>query len=365
MDSLSFQPSSVKWCIIGFGIWLFSGGIAFPQLQSPSDTQSEDREPTLSVEGQDPIIERGVIRDHRGQQKLLPLPRRPVPAAPVPPTPSQAPTQQVSPKVPSPSTIGPTTGTHAPPDRYTAPTASLTLIANSIRLRHKSLTTLVTIPPNLPVPQPVEISIGYYSPAGNQRITQSYVRSTGNRFLYNDREGDGKSRRLRMDITLSEPKPGGGVTSFALPWKVDLDPLYDVRIGPFAFDLISKCDAVGKSEIIFTWYTPDRKYNKQKFSMRAGTRTTIGGFAWSGSEVSWSHKLFREQAHFYDDDNLVTELLWECFPGCTFNPIGLNQDHLLTGKSMLVKGNLKARNDDCQAYYEYQMTKTLRWYPEP
>ena len=38
-------------------------------------------------------------------------------------------------------------------------------------------------------------------------------------------------------------------------WQALLDPLYDVSIGPFAFDLISKCDAVGKSEIL-TWYAP-------------------------------------------------------------------------------------------------------------
>ena len=66
------------------------------------------------------------------------------------------------------------------PDRHQAPTANLTLVANGLRLKYKSLTTLVVAPPNIPVTQPVEISIGYYSPAGSQRITQSYVRSTGN-----------------------------------------------------------------------------------------------------------------------------------------------------------------------------------------
>jgi hypothetical protein len=145
---------------------------------------------------------------------------------------------------------------------------------------------------------------------------------------------------------------------------VALDPLYDVAIAPFAFDLISNCDAVGKSEILFAWYSPDRQYQKYKFSTRTGSRNTIGQFAWSRSEVSWSHKLFREQAEFYDEDNAATELLWSCLPaGCGFSITYLNPDHLLTGTTKLVKGNLKAINDNCQAYYEYHMTKTLRWYP--
>ena len=137
--------------------------------------------------------------------------------------------------------------------QYQAPTANLTLVANALRLSYKSVSTLVTVAPNLPVTQPVEISIGYYSPAGNERITQSYVRASGNRFLYNDKEGDGKPRTMNISISLREPKAGGGFDTFAVNWQTPLDPLYDVSIGPFTFDLISKCDAVGKSEILFTW----------------------------------------------------------------------------------------------------------------
>lgn len=254
--------------------------------------------------------------------------------------------------------------TAMPNDRYVAPTANLTMVANALRLRHKSLTTLITVDPNLPVTQPVEISIGYYSPAGNQRITQSYVRSSGNRFLYNDKEGDGKLRTMTISISLREPKAGGGYETFAVNWQTPLDPLYDVSIGPYTFDLISKCDAVGKSEIIFTWYSPDQQYHKFKFSTRAGSRTTITPFAWARPEVSWSHQLIREQAEFYDEDNAVTEMLWACLPaGCGFSVSGYSTNHLLTGTTQVVKGDLKARNDNCQAYFEYKMTKTLRLYP--
>ena len=248
--------------------------------------------------------------------------------------------------------------------QYQAPTANLTLVANALRLAYKSLSTLVTVAPNLPITQPIEISVGYYSPAGNERITQSYVRASGNRFLHNDKEGDGKPRSMTITISLREPKASGGFETFTVNWQTPLDPLYDVSIGPFAFDLISKCDAVGKSEILFTWFSPDLQYHKFKFNTRAGSHTTIGPFAWTRQEVGWSHQLFREKAEFYDEDNAVTEALWNCLPAaCGFrgNPVRPTQ-HLLTGATAIVKGNLKAVNDNCQAYYEYQMTKTLRWY---
>ncbi len=321
-------------------------------LPSSIATQEEQASSTEAATPEESagVHERAVIRDHRLQ-------------------PGGTLTPSTTPAVTGPNTLAP--GTAAPfghtlalPDRYQAPTPNLTMVANGLRLMQKSVSTLVTTAPNLPVTQPVEISIGYYSPAGNQRITQSYVRSTGNRFLYNDKEGDGQPRTLRIVITLSEPKAGGGAETFAITWPTQIEPLYDVAIGSFAFDLISKCDAVGKSEILFTWHSPDRQYHKYRFSTRAGSRTMIAPFAWTRQEVSWSQPLFREQAEFFDEDNAATEMLWACLPsGCGFSVTAFNSNHLLTGKTQLAKGNLKAHNDDCQAYYEYQITKTLRWYP--
>ena len=120
--------------------------------------------------------------------------------------------------------------------------------------KFKSVTTVLTAPPNVPVTVPVEISVGYYSSAGNRRITQNYAVATGNRILYNDVEGDGNPRRLRLDITLRELQPGGLSFAFSLP--VDLDPLYDVGIGALRFSLDHDCDLVGQSEISLLWYAP-------------------------------------------------------------------------------------------------------------
>jgi len=338
-----------------------------PEPHAPASTNQGDSA-TTTEEGA--IQERGVLRDFRKQAvPFTPAPGVPAPPVAIPPRSMVTPNVQDAPPVALPDVR---LGTAIPFGQpYQAPTANLTLIANALKLKRKSLTTLVTVDPNVPVTQPVEISIGYYSTAGNNRITQSYLRSSGNRFLYNDKEGDGKPRTMTISITLSEPKPGGGYEVFAVNWQRLLDPLYDVSIGPLDFDLISRCDAVGKSEILFGWYTPDWQYRKYRFSTEVPSggplpRTTISRFAWSRSEVSWSHPLFLPQAEFFDEDNAATEMLWSCLPaGCGFSIPIPPQTSLLTGTTSLMRGNLKARNDSCQAYYEYTMTKTLRWYIEP
>ena len=340
---------------IGFSVALTTGTQAADEGLTPASTEEADRAQSPDTAGatdSGDVQERAVIRDHR---------RVPGTFAPSPTTP---PTATTTPNIATPGVMAPMDAQLLRPDRHQAPTANLTIVANGLRLKYKSLTTLVVAPPNIPVTQPVEISIGYYSPAGNQRITQSYVRSTGNRFLYNDKEGDGKPRHITISVSLREQLSNGEWATYTLPWQADLDPLYDVAVGPFAFDLISKCDAAGKSEIIFGWHSPDGQYHKFRFSTRAGSRTTIGAFAWSRPEVSWSQRLHREEPEFYDEDNAVTEMLWSCLPsGCGFQINSPNSNHLLTATTQLMKGNLKARNDNCLAYFEYSMTKTLRLYP--
>ena len=122
----------------------------------------------------------------------------------------------------------------------------------------------MTVPLGLPLSKPVTISIGYvpsgvvgYGSRCQQRGTQPYTPSTGNTFLCALPEGDGQPRHLHLDITLSEPKPGGGVVSYNVPVEMDLDPLYDVTISPLIFQLITGCANVGANQIDLMWYVPD------------------------------------------------------------------------------------------------------------
>jgi hypothetical protein len=243
-------------------------------------------------------------------------------------------------------------GTNAPPPRMVGPTDNLTQVANAFSLRHKSLTTLVTVARGLHLTQSVEVSIGYYSPAGTQRITQSYVAGTGNRFLYNDKAADGKLRRMRADISLREPKPGGGFYTFSFPMQIDLDPLYDVAISPMRFSLISDCDIIDNSEIGFQWFSPDDRIHGQKFTTPPKT-VIINGFAWTGVEVSVSHNLHHPVFWFKDRDPHLR-------PSGAGAPGGTN---LVPGNTRTVKGNQKALDGSCQSYFEYTISYSLRWYP--
>jgi hypothetical protein len=247
------------------------------------------------------------------------------------------------------------------------PTEDLTKIANALAWYHKSLTTLITVKPGLALTQPVTISIGYFSPAGYgpgspERLTQSYVASSGNRFLRLDPEGDGHLRRVHLDITLSEPKPGGGVYSYNVPVDMDLDPLYDVAISPLQFSLLDTCNIVGDTEIDFYWYSPDAQPHKNTFHTVGGRDVTIGPFAWTHAEVGASANLHPPTFLF----RTVNTLDFNDPAFGNFAP-GLypSKSNLVPGKTQTNKGNLTAQNENgCRAYVQYPSTYTLRWYAD-
>ena len=346
----------------------FWGEAAFSQTQAggtPASSPSTVQEEPRAADDQGEVVERGILRrDHRVHPKVLP-----------PSQTSPSPFGQPAPKLLVPGMTGPPTDalgqrptTTASDNRYVGPTANLTAVANALKLRHKSLTTLVIIEPNVPVTQPVEISIGYYSPAGVyppgfQRITQSYGRGTGNRFLNNDPEGDGKVRRMRLDISLREPNPAGQPFTFSLSWQVDLDPLYDVKISPLKFSLIDNCDIVGNSEIRFVWWAPDDPSEKPhtfNFTTRTGQLTTISQIAWAHAEVSAPNNLRQLYFYFWEKDDVHPSFGFQA-------PLHATLNNLVPGKTTVIKGNLtdmaNSNKQDCRAYFEYPITYTLRSYP--
>lgn len=161
---------------------------------------------------------------------------------------------------------------------------------------------------------------------------------------------------MTLSITLSEPNPGGQAFTFSLNLQVDLDPLYDVRISPLQFSLISKCDAVGNSEIWLYWQSPDRQILQQHVSTRPGQGITLERFQWARAEVSASQKLIREAiVGFVDEDYVNFEKKF-----ATWIPGGPD---LVPGKTQKLKGNRKAENDACRLYFEYTITYSLRFYP--
>jgi len=313
----------------------------------PDESQAGEH-PRTSSDSAGEIETRGVLQNRLPQGTVI---------TPATPTPAPPPT-----KVPVPGITAPAPGTALPPDRYQAPTPNLTMVANALRLKHKSLTAVVTLPPNLPVTQQVDIGIIYSSPAGIGQMKQSYARGTGNRFFYNEREGDGKPRAMEITITLTEPSLGeAGI--YRIKWRANLDPLYHVAIGVFNFELLTKCDTVGATEILFRWRTPEDQHPQARFSTSiTPVKKVFGEFAWSRPEVSWSHKLGIEAFQFFDEDHVVTDFLNEAW----LSPVSqtLINGHLLDGPSGLVKGKMSAKNESsCRANFEYRRGKSLHLYP--
>lgn len=245
--------------------------------------------------------------------------------------------------------------------RYVAPTANLTLIANAIQYRSKSLTTLGVIPAGLKVSGVVQVSIGYYSAAGNGRVTQNYVTATGNRFLYYDKEGDGKPRAMRVDVSLLEVNPNGAPFTFSFSSNVNLDPLYDVQISPLRFTLLKDCASFGDSDIGFYWYTPDitQSGNTRNFSTSANKLVVINEFAWVGREISAA--IDRRQPVAWFSHRAPSFF--------TFQRLGHNvsEAKLVPGKTKKLQYLLDETRETtlpgCFANAEYTMNYTLRSYP--
>jgi len=249
---------------------LFGVAGSFVLLAAVHVGAAQDDQPTSSeqaTESSHAAQEQGAVAPHPGEVQERGLERAPLSG--IPPT-ATAPLQLVG------------------------PTDNLTKVINALALKHKSLTTVITTMPGLQLTQPVEISILFSSPWGtNTRLTQSYQQKFGNRFVYSDPEGEGTLRHLRMDIWLTEPKPGGGHYSYSLSWQADLDPVYDVTVSPLEFALQSDCDPTpfgisNNSEIRFGWHYPDSVsgWNQFSFTTTKGKTVWVQQFAWSRTELT-------------------------------------------------------------------------------
>jgi hypothetical protein len=211
---------------------------------------------------------------------------------------------QAGPPVVSPPT-GPRPTTLALPPTYVGPTADITAVANAISTSHKSLEIVVTVKPGLVLTNSVTISIWFMNSAAVPKvITQCYVPSTGNRFVFHDIEWNGQPRRVGMQATLSQDKFRLGDAagpSFPMPWYVDLDPLYDVKISHLGFFLRDDCACYGDSQIHFEWFSPDDQKHEYSFPTSKGKNTFIEQFAWARTEVSASARLHYPVYSFWTD----------------------------------------------------------------
>ena len=216
--------------------------------------------------------------------------------------------QQVQAAVPT-GVIGQQPAVNAQLLRYNAPTANLTLVANAIALKTKSLSILLTAAPGLAVTNPVNIRVTYNSSVtGSRSIQNVYDAKTGYRNFHNDPEGNRAKRHMKLDILLTELQPGNKPVNFPFTREFDLEPLFDVSITPLRFTLNTSCERFyeGDADIHFLWYAPHAsKYREKSFQAEKGKTTTINEFAWAHQEVKASANLMWPTWSFYEKDTNV------------------------------------------------------------
>jgi hypothetical protein len=252
----------------------------------------------------------------------------------------------------------PQSGSLAPPSPgYVADTENLTQVANAISMQQKSLSILVTAKSGLVLTSPVTITVTYQGPATNtpdntgfKQLVEPYAAQTGNRFLFNALETDGKPRPATVHISLLEPKPGGGSReghAFYFPeMRLNLDPLYDVATSPLDFTLGDNCGPAGESQVGLHWYSPEGTDHSENFSASAGKTVTFPQFAWKRAEVSASANLTTPAVGF-----------WKRGPGTTQPNFTRSKANLVPGKTRTIRAH--EVSGQCRALIEYTITYRL------
>ncbi len=244
--------------------------------------------------------------------------------------------------------IGPVNG--LPIQRYITPSANLDAVANALTLRTKSVNTLVALPAGLNVTKPVTVSIWYDNAPGQP---QSYVRSSGNRFLQSFPAGNGQALYKPIRVHLTEQVSATRTNQYDVFWNPLVQPLYDIRVSPLNFTLNQDCDWVGDSEPVVVWSDPKGVTGSASYSLDAGDRVTVNGFARTYTEVGQLAGLKLPSVDWFEDDPFS---LGAVAPA----PSG----QLALVNSYTYNRTLdETTGQDCKATLKYSVTKTLRFYP--
>lgn len=243
----------------------------------------------------------------------------------------------------------PATPVEAPPCACTGPTPGLTTLANAVRIRSQSVTTVVNVPGGLAVPNPTEISVSFG--IGGQRITQNYDRAAGNRIRFDFPAGDGTARQETVAVSLLERAPGGA-RSFPYVRPVPVEALYDVRISALQFRLIHDCDAVGNSEPEI-FFSDERGPRRVRLSLHGGEYATIDAFARSLTAVRVRDGL-RAPAVGWDELDPPVPGTFHARPTHGIGPLlpAASRSNELT--------QFEPDGDFCQGQFRYGTTVTLR-----
>ena len=271
------------------------------------------------------------------------------------------------PSLPVAPIVGANPGNRPWPD-VVGPTQNITSVANAISLRPLSLTTEVFLPSGLALTKVVciYVTLESYTGVHSDSGIQEYNATTGNRFVSNDKEGNGKPRTVRLKVYLHEhDKSGCGRefgTGFNMPdTLVNLDPLYDVSIGPIAFTPQNNCPLWANNQIRVRWFSPDDQPHEARFRLVGASTQYAQGSQWGASAVSASANYHVPSFGFYN--SIPRE------PSAPSNvniiPAPLNPSSGTPLPSQQVSMPVSDITNSCRALAGYIINRQLKQYPSP
>jgi hypothetical protein len=166
----------------------------------------------------------------------------------------------------------------------TAPTPGLAAVANGLRVRTWSVTSVIEVPAGLPVAGPVDIVLA----EPNGPATVKYDKSYGTRFGSDASLADygGWAFQRKLAFTLTEH--GAKTMSFTFTVPVTVVPVTDVSVGPLTFTLTADCDNLNpldNTAELMVWWAFDNSFTEVKRNLEDYGTTVFPGFARTWSNV--------------------------------------------------------------------------------
>jgi hypothetical protein len=251
-------------------------------------------------------------------------------------------------------------------DRYTAPTANLTKVANAVTIQPYSVSTITTVRAGLGLTKPVWITVRYNSYNGSafsDVVWGTYNEARGLRLVINDQEGVGTLRQGNVRVELFEPDDPAAVgrtrgTSFDLPeMRLNLDPLYDVNVRPIQVTRIQDCPTLTSSDVGVRWFSPDNQQHETTFRFGTNKIALVPGSQWSAQAISASRNYHMPIVGLYGFH----------IPSAPTN-VNLIPAPLMAGRPMAVqeiKFQMNEPNRHCTAQVQYVIDRKLRRYVDP
>jgi hypothetical protein len=256
---------------------------------------------------------------------------------------------------PGPTATGDRPGPSSDVPHANAPTDNLRRLATALRLKHKSITGVLTVPPGLNLTARVEISM-LWDEGGPRptRATQDYNNATGNRFIFPYPAGDSSIRKVANIATLAEFAANGEATPYAVRANVSIEPLYDLTVSALQFKMLSDCDTVGASEVNVGVRYADDQTQIYEINTYAGNTHVFTEFARAYQEIGQSSKFVKPIVGFIEQDPRANGF------DSAFPPLGTP---LLLGADYTFDRLVTAINDKyCQAAIKYSVSFRLREY---